>query len=114
MFLFHFLHSNIPDNKCHKQKWLVLFFTLIKLVVRLTNIPYKYSISRCIHKFVEKVISRFVFYKSICLKDFYREADNTESHIFFAGKRLVPGKPGLLSTVLWLKFHRAALVNSIQ
>ena len=23
---FHFLHSNIPDNKCHKQKWRMLFF----------------------------------------------------------------------------------------
>ena len=24
---FHFLHSNGPDNKCHKQKWHVLFHT---------------------------------------------------------------------------------------
>ena len=29
---FHFLHSNVPDKKCHKQKWRVLFFTRIKLV----------------------------------------------------------------------------------
>ena len=29
---FHFLHSYVPDNKCHKQKWRVLFFTRIKLV----------------------------------------------------------------------------------
>ena len=28
---FHFLHPNVPDNKCHKQKWHVLFFTHIKL-----------------------------------------------------------------------------------
>ena len=33
MFLFfYFLHSNIPDKKCHKQKWCMLFFTHIKLV----------------------------------------------------------------------------------
>ena len=33
MFLFFpFLCSNVPDNKCHKPKWCVLFFTLIKLV----------------------------------------------------------------------------------
>ena len=30
--LLHFLHSNVPVNKCHKQKWCVLFFTRIKLV----------------------------------------------------------------------------------
>ena len=29
---FPFLYSNVPDNKCHKQKWHVLTFTLIKLV----------------------------------------------------------------------------------
>ena len=29
---FHFLHSNVPGNKCHKKKWCVLFFTHIKLV----------------------------------------------------------------------------------
>ena len=28
----HFLHCNVPDNKCYKQKWSVLFFTRIKLV----------------------------------------------------------------------------------
>ena len=34
MFLFfHFLHFNVPNNKCHKQKWGMLFFTRIKLVV---------------------------------------------------------------------------------
>ena len=33
MFLFfHFLRPNVPDNKCHKPKWRVLFFTRIKLV----------------------------------------------------------------------------------
>ena len=33
MFLiFHFLHCNFPDIKCYKQKWGMLFFTLIKLV----------------------------------------------------------------------------------
>ena len=33
MFLFfHFLCSNVPDNKCHKQKQHVLFFTCFKLV----------------------------------------------------------------------------------
>ena len=32
--LFHFLHSNDPDNKCHKQKWRVLFFPRIRLVTR--------------------------------------------------------------------------------
>ena len=33
MFLFfHLLYSNVPDNKCHKQKWFILFFTHIKLV----------------------------------------------------------------------------------
>ena len=31
---FCFLCSNVPDNKCHKQKWRVLFFTRFKLVVR--------------------------------------------------------------------------------
>ena len=31
-FFFYFLHSNVLDNKCHKQKWHVLFFTCIKLV----------------------------------------------------------------------------------
>ena len=35
MFLFfHFLCSNVPDKKCHKQKWCVLFFTRIKLVMQ--------------------------------------------------------------------------------
>ena len=29
---FHFLHSNVPDIKCHKQMWCVLFFTSLKLV----------------------------------------------------------------------------------
>ena len=29
---FCFLHSNIPDNKCYKQKWHVLFFKHIKLL----------------------------------------------------------------------------------
>ena len=34
MFLFfHFLHFNVPGNKCPKQKWCVLFFTCIRLVV---------------------------------------------------------------------------------
>ena len=34
MFLiFHFLHYNILDNKCCRQKWGMLFFTQIKLVV---------------------------------------------------------------------------------
>ena len=28
---FHFLCFNVPDSKCHKQKWRVLFFTRIKL-----------------------------------------------------------------------------------
>ena len=32
--LFPFLHSNVTDNNCHKQKWHVLFFTRIKLVPR--------------------------------------------------------------------------------
>ena len=36
MFLFFdFLCSNVPDNRCHKQKWRVLFFTRIKLVARM-------------------------------------------------------------------------------
>ena len=30
---FHFLRYNVSDNKCHKQKCCVLFFTCIKLVV---------------------------------------------------------------------------------
>ena len=32
VFFFHFPHSNVPNNKCHKQKWRVLFFTRIRLV----------------------------------------------------------------------------------
>ena len=36
MFLFfHCFHSNVPENKCHKQKLRVLIFTRIKLVARL-------------------------------------------------------------------------------
>ena len=31
-FFFYFLHSNVWDNKCHKQKWCMLFCTHIKLV----------------------------------------------------------------------------------
>ena len=31
---FHFLLFNSPNNKCHKLKWRVLFFTRIKLVAR--------------------------------------------------------------------------------
>ena len=32
MFLFfHFLHSNVPGSKCHKQKGHKLFFTRIRL-----------------------------------------------------------------------------------
>ena len=27
---FHFLHFNVIDNKCHNQKWCMLFFTCIK------------------------------------------------------------------------------------
>ena len=35
MFLFfHFLHSNVPENKSHKKKWGMLFLTCIKLVAR--------------------------------------------------------------------------------
>ena len=34
MFLFfRFLCFNVPDNRCHKRKWRVLFFTCIKLVM---------------------------------------------------------------------------------
>ena len=29
-----FFHSNVPDNKCHKQKWRVIFSARIKLVAR--------------------------------------------------------------------------------
>ena len=29
---FHFLNWNVPDNKCYKQKWSMLFFTQIKLM----------------------------------------------------------------------------------
>ena len=29
---YYFLSSNVPANKCHKQKWCMLFFTRIKLV----------------------------------------------------------------------------------
>ena len=29
---FIFFHSNVSDNKCHRQKWHVLFFTHIKLM----------------------------------------------------------------------------------
>ena len=32
--LFHFLHCNVPDNKCYNQKWGMLLFTCIKLVAR--------------------------------------------------------------------------------
>ena len=32
--LFHLFHSNVPGNKCHRQKWRVLLFTRIKLVAR--------------------------------------------------------------------------------
>ena len=32
-FFFHFLHSNVPDNKGDKRKWCMLFFTRTKLVV---------------------------------------------------------------------------------
>ena len=35
--LFHFLHSNIPDNNPHKQKWHMLFFIHIKVVERQTS-----------------------------------------------------------------------------
>ena len=31
--LFYFLHSTVPDNRCDKQKWYVLFFTCVKIVV---------------------------------------------------------------------------------
>ena len=30
--LLNLFHSNVPANKCHRQKWCVLFFTRIKLV----------------------------------------------------------------------------------
>ena len=30
-FFFHFLHSNVPGNKCNKQKWCGLFFTCMFL-----------------------------------------------------------------------------------
>ena len=34
MFLFfHFLHSNVPDKKCHQENWYVLYLTCTKLVV---------------------------------------------------------------------------------
>ena len=31
--LFHFFHFTVPDNKCHRQKWCMLFITCIKQVV---------------------------------------------------------------------------------
>ena len=34
ILLFHFLHSNVPDSKCHKQKWRGLFLTRDKPVAR--------------------------------------------------------------------------------
>ena len=41
---FHFLLCNAPDSKCYKQKWSVLFFTRIKLVVRV--LPCARAIAR--------------------------------------------------------------------
>ena len=41
---FHFLHSNVPDNQCRKQKWRVLSFTHIKLVARV--LAYARAIAR--------------------------------------------------------------------
>ena len=37
---FHFLYTNIPDTKCHKQKWQKLFFTGIKLEARAGMIQF--------------------------------------------------------------------------
>ena len=31
ILFFHFLHFSVPDDKCHNQKWCVLFFTRIRL-----------------------------------------------------------------------------------
>ena len=56
MFLtfLHFLDSNVPDNKCHKQKWCMLFFTCIKLVHSVQQVsppsPQKqWHVCWCVH-----------------------------------------------------------------
>ena len=55
---FLFLHCNVPDNKCCKQKWGVLFFTCIKLVTHvlacacaITRIKWKRLFYRLFSRF---------------------------------------------------------------
>ena len=39
--LLYFFHSNVPDNKYNKQKWYVLFFTCIKIVVHMLSCSHQ-------------------------------------------------------------------------
>ena len=39
LIFFHFLYSNVRDNKCHKQKWRMLFSTRIKPVAHVLACP---------------------------------------------------------------------------
>ena len=39
--LFHFFHSNVPDSKCHRQRWRVLFFARIKLARAIARIKWR-------------------------------------------------------------------------
>ena len=43
--MLHFLHSNVPDNKFHRQNWCMLIFTRIKLVMHVLACACAYAIA---------------------------------------------------------------------
>ena len=74
-FFFHFLYSNVPDTKCHKQKWCVLFFTCINIVMRvlscvrsITCIKWRRLIMYCLPKCMrhQPVGTRLIVGSKIC------------------------------------------------
>ena len=70
---YHFLHSNVPANKCHKQKWCMLLFTSIKLVVSVLVCAHVITCIKWRILMTTSILSWIKFYKiSIKIWIFFR------------------------------------------
>ena len=68
--LFRFLHSNAPDNKCHKQKLRILFFTRIKLVTRVLACACAIARIKCrrlLHPLIQSRLCLFSYYSLLSM-----------------------------------------------
>ena len=70
---YHFFCSNVPANKCHKQKWCMLFFTCIKLVVSVLVCVHAITCIKWRILMTTSILSWIKFYKiSIKIRIFFR------------------------------------------